>query len=96
MSDAGFYYDPTHPTYGMVDVSQVMGAFFGDSAIVMWLGVLIVGVALPLVATLVAKKKPAAGSQKVWAAVALGGAVVGAVCMRVVFYNLGLSVFPLF
>lgn len=96
LSEVGYYYDPTHPTHGMVDVSQAMGAFLGDSALVMWIGVILIGVVAPLAVSFWAKKKPSASTWKTCAIAVLACAVVGAVCMRIVFYNLGLSVFPLF
>lgn len=62
----------------------------------MWLGVIVVGVVVPLVAALWAKKKQSVSVWKACAVVVLVCAIVGAVCMRVVFYNLGLSLFALF
>lgn len=62
----------------------------------MWLGVIVVGVVVPLIAALWAKKKQSASTWKACAVVVLACAIVGAVCMRAVFYNLGLSLFALF
>lgn len=62
----------------------------------MWLGVIVLGVVIPLVAALWAKKKQSVSAWKACAVVVLVCAIAGAVCMRVVFYNLGLSLFALF
>ena len=49
-----------------------------------------VGAIVPLAAAFLGKRT---GNWKLWAPVAIAAALVGAVCMRVAFYNLGLSVF---
>ena len=49
-----------------------------------------VGALVPLVACFLGRKS---GNWKLWGAVALAAVLVGAICLRVAFYNLGLSVF---
>ena len=62
----------------------------------------LVGAVVPLIAALLEKRSGAtpaadgtavASRAELWMAVAVIAAVIGAICMRVVFYNLGLSVF---
>ena len=88
-SSVGYYYDPTHPTKAMVDAAVTAG----DQTSLIWLGAVVVGAVVPLVCALVARKKGDANSWKVFGMVAVVTAVVGAICLRVAFYNLGLSSF---
>lgn len=88
-SEMGNYYDPTHPTRAMVDTA----ATAGDQTLLIWLGAVIVGAVVPVVCCYLAKRKGDAASWKVFGAIALVAAVVGATLLRVAFYNLGLSVF---
>ena len=85
-ADVGLYFDPTHPTRAMADAAATVGA----QAPLLWLGVVAVGAIVPLAAAFVGRRT---GNWKLWAPVAIAAALVGAVCMRVAFYNLGLSVF---
>ena len=85
-ADVGLYFDPTHPTKAMADAAATVGA----QAPLLWLGVVAVGAIVPLAAAFVGRRT---GNWKLWAPVAIAAALVGAVCMRVAFYNLGLSVF---
>ncbi|MRX84100.1 DmsC/YnfH family molybdoenzyme membrane anchor subunit, partial [Eggerthella guodeyinii] len=85
-ADVGLYFDPTHPTKAMADAAATVGA----QAPLLWLGAVAVGAIVPLAAAFMGRRT---GNWKIWGAVAIAAALVGAVCMRVVFYNLGLSVF---
>ena len=85
-ADVGLYFDPTHPTRAMADAAATVGA----QAPLLWLGLVAVGAIVPLAAAFVGRRT---GNWKLWAPVAIAAALVGAVCMRVAFYNLGLSVF---
>ena len=85
-ADVGLYFDPTHPTRAMADAAATVGA----QAPLLWLGVVAVGAIVPLAAAFVGRRT---GNWKLWAPVAIAAALVGAVCMRVAFSNLGLSVF---
>lgn len=82
----GYYFDPTHPTKAMADAAAAVGS----QAPLLWAGAVVVGALVPLVAAVLGRKS---GNWKLWGAVALVAALVGAVCLRVVFYNLGLSAF---
>ena len=88
-TQVGNYFDPTHPTKAMADVAAVAG----DQAALLWVGAVVVGAIVPLACMFFAKKKGDAASWKVLGAVAVVAAIAGAICLRVAFYNLGLSVF---
>ena len=85
-ADVGLYFDPTHPTKAMADAAATVGS----QAPILWLGAVAVGAIVPLAAAFLGRRT---GNWKLWAPAAIAAALVGAVCMRVVFYNLGLSVF---
>ena len=68
-------------------------ATVGAQAPLVWLGAVAVGAIVPLAAAFLGKRS---GNWKLWAPVAIIAALAGAVCMRVAFYNLGLSVFMLY
>ena len=85
-ADVGLYFDPTHPTKAMADAAATVGA----QAPLLWLGAVAVGAIIPLAAAFMGRRT---GNWKLWAPAAIIAALVGAVCMRVAFYNLGLSVF---
>ena len=88
LSEVGYYFDLTHPTHSIL--STDINPFTGDAALVMWLGVVVVGILVPIVACFMGKKK---GDWKMWGGVALAAAVVGVVCLRVVFYISGVHLF---
>ncbi|MDR1183524.1 MAG: hypothetical protein LBK67_01855 [Coriobacteriales bacterium] len=88
-TEVGLYFDPTHPTKAMTDINGVVGG----QAMLLWVGAVILGAALPAVAAFVARKKGDAGSWRLWGIVIIICAIVGAITMRVVFYSMGLSVF---
>lgn len=88
-SSIPFYFDPVHPAKAMVDAAGVVGS----QALLIWGAAVILGALAPLGCALFGKKK---GSWKIAAGVGVACAVVGAVCMRVAFYNAGLSVFSVF
>ena len=85
-AEVGYYFDPTRPTAGMADAASAVAA----QAPLLWAGAVAVGGALPLVAAFMGRKS---GNWKLWGPVAIVCALIGAVCLRVVFYELGLSVF---
>ena len=85
-ADVGLYFDPTHPTKAMADAAATVAS----QAPLLWLGAVAVGAIVPLAAAFLGRRT---GNWKLWVPVAIAAALVGAVCMRVVFYNLGLSVF---
>ena len=82
----GYYFDPTHPTKAMADAAATVAG----QAPLLWAGAVLVGALVPLAACFLGRKS---GNWKLWGAVALAAVLVGAICLRVVFYNLGLSVF---
>lgn len=82
-----YWYDLTHP---MKEIATNLSPFSGSWAIVSILGVLIVGAIVPLVAAFMAKKDQ---KWQIWGAVMVAAAVIGAICLRAVFYGFGMSVF---
>ena len=88
-TQVGYYFDPTVPTKEMVDAA----ATAGGQAPLLWVGAVIVGAAVPLVCCVLARKKGDAAGWKLFGGVAVAAALVGAVCLRVAFYNMGMSVF---
>ena len=91
-ANVGYHFDPTSPTAPLVDVAAETNVFAGDLAPLVWIGVVVVGVLAPVACAILGQKK----GGKSWLALGAVGAacaVVGAVCLRVVFYELGLSVF---
>ena len=85
-ASVGLYFDPTHPTKAMADAAATVGA----QVPLLWLGAVAVGALVPLAASFMGKRTR---NWRLWAPVAIIAALIGAVCMRVVFYNLGLSAF---
>ena len=61
-------------------------ATVASQAPLLWLGAVAVGAIVPLAAAFLGRRT---GNWKLWAPAAIIAALVGAVCMRVVFYNLG-------
>ena len=88
-AQVGHYFDPTKATKAVVDAA----ATAADQALLLWLGAVVVGAIVPLVCCLVARKKGDAASWKALGAVAVAAGLAGAVCLRVAFYNMGISVF---
>ena len=85
-AEVGFYFDPTRPTAGMADAAVVVAA----QTPLLWAGAVVIGGLAPLAAALMGRRS---GNWKVWGGVAVACALVGAIALRVVFYELGLSVF---
>ncbi|WP_080801952.1 dimethyl sulfoxide reductase anchor subunit family protein [Arabiibacter massiliensis] len=85
-AEVGFYFDPTHPTKAMADAAATVAG----QAPLLWGGAVVVGAIVPLVAAFVGRKS---ANWKLWGSAAVVAALIGAVCLRVAFYNLGLSVF---
>ena len=88
-TEVGYYFDPTHPTKAVADAAATVGS----QAPLLWLGAVVVGAIVPLVCCAMARKKGDAQSWKLFGSVAVVAALAGAVCLRVAFYNVGLSVF---
>lgn len=96
-TEVGNYFDPTHPTKAMADpASNLMGVVAGEQALLFWIGVVAVGIVVPLVLAFLIRK--AAATKKTtlilpYAVVALVCALAGGICFRVILYVLGFSVF---
>ena len=95
-ADVGYHFDPTAPTSPIVDVAAETNVLSGDLAPIVWLGVVVVGAVLPLAAAVLGMRQAKAGKPRSWLALGAAGAVcalAGCLCLRVVFYELGFSVF---
>ena len=91
-ADVGYHFDPTSPTSPLLDVAAETNVLAGDLAPLVWLGVVVVGALAPIACAVLARMK----GGKTWLALGAAGVaclLVGCVCLRVVFYELGLSVF---
>ena len=91
-ANVGYHFDPTTPTSPLLDVAAETNVLSGELAPLVWLGIVIVGALAPIACAALAHKK----GGKSWMALGAAGvvcALIGCVCLRVVFYELGLSVF---
>ncbi|HIT51865.1 MAG TPA: hypothetical protein IAA95_06650 [Candidatus Aveggerthella excrementigallinarum] len=91
-ADVGYHFDPTTPTSPLLDVAAETNVLSGELAPLVWLGVIVVGALAPVACAVLAHKK----GGKSWLALGAAGvvcALIGCVCLRVAFYELGLSVF---
>ena len=91
-ADVGYHFDPTTPTSPLLDVAAETNVLSGELAPLVWLGIVVVGALAPIACAALAHKK----GGKSWLALGAAGvvcALVGCVALRVVFYELGLSVF---
>lgn len=87
-ADVGYYFDPTSPTSALVDAS----ANIAGQAPLLWGLAVVVGALAPVpIAAFAARKGESAWTVAGVLIVVL--ALIGAVVMRVVFYELGMSVF---
>ena len=86
-TEVGTYFDPTHPTAGVVDMAA-LSPFAGESA-AMAVVAAICAIA-PIVTAVLGKRS---GNWKLWGAVTVALAVVGAVALRMAFYSVGASVY---
>lgn len=88
--EVGQWFDPTEPTAAITEIG-VASPFAGEA--LGFTAVAIIAALVALVAALVGKKQ---GAWKVWGVVVLIGAIVSAICLRVVFYAMGVSIYPFF
>lgn len=89
-TQVSYWFDPVSPTKGLIDASAT-SPFAGDALAFTVLA--IAGAVVGLVAAIMGKKQ---GSWKVWGAVAAIAVLVGAICLRTMFYQMGVSVYPFF
>ena len=85
-----YYFDPVHPTHGMVDLANITP--FGSGSVGLTI-VTIVCALVPIACAYMGKKK---GNWKMWSAIALVAGLACAICLRVVFYQMGASVYALY
>lgn len=93
-TDVGYYFDPVHPNKAVQDPAAALGSVAtGSEAMLFWGGVVLVGMVIPAVMAIVARKKGSCASLAVYAGLALIAALIGGACFRVILYVLGFSVF---
>lgn len=85
-----YYFDPVHPTHGMVDLANITP--FGSGSVGLTI-VTIVCALVPVACAYMGKKK---GNWKMWGAIALVAGLACAICLRAVFYQMGASVYALY
>jgi DMSO reductase anchor subunit len=100
-SDITYYFDPTLPDSSMIDVQEdfVGTVLAGSNAPLFWIGAVIVGVALPVVAAFMAKRALAGGKQQQvlpLAGAGLACALAGGICWRMILYMVAVSIFALY
>ena len=97
-SSFGYMFDPVHPTQALQDPAAALASIFsGSEALLFWLGVVVIGLAVPAAAVLVARKNRwESNGLAVLAGGGLAGALAGGICFRAILYILGFSVFMYF
>jgi anaerobic dimethyl sulfoxide reductase subunit C (anchor subunit) len=90
LTEVTYYFDPTAPTKDITSTVGVTPFATGSLALTV---VAIVAALVAIVAAVMGKKK---AEWKTWGAVAVVCGVVACVLLRVVFYQMGLSVYPFY
>lgn len=89
-TSVSYWFDPVSPTQTIVDATT-LSPFSGDATLftVAAIGFAIAGI----VVAVVGKKQ---GGWKLWGGLAVAVALVSSLCLRVVFYQMGVSIYPFF
>jgi anaerobic dimethyl sulfoxide reductase subunit C (anchor subunit) len=90
ITQISYYFDPTSPTKDVTATTGVSPFTSGSLAVTL---LTIVCAIIPIVAAVMGKKS---GNWKVWGAVALVSGFVACLLLRVVFYQMGLSIYPFY
>jgi anaerobic dimethyl sulfoxide reductase subunit C (anchor subunit) len=95
--NSGYYYaDPTSMVKGVTDYSGIFSGFLtGETALLFWLGVFVVGAVVPIAIVLVGRKT-AKTTPIGFAAAALIAAIAGGICFRTILYVLGFSIYAMY
>ena len=93
-TDHGFYFDPTLPDVAMVDTAAVVNLFTGESAVLFWILVMVIGCIVPVVLAFIINK--AKGNVMTLAVVTLVTIVVGSLAWRVILYIVAIHIFAVF
>ena len=86
-----YVFDPSFPTNA---IPSAAGAIAGVAGL-LWGGAVVVGAVAPVVVAFIAKKKTDK-SWLMWGAIIVALVLIGAICMRIVFFKMGLGVFMFF
>lgn len=95
--DVQYYFDPTLPDVPMVDRVAIAGGILaGAYSPLFYLGVIVIGVGVPLALIWMAKKLEDLKKLTVYAGVALGTCVIGGIAWRVILYWVAMSIFAFY
>ena len=89
-TSVNFWFDPTSPTQDITD-GGATSPFAGESMV--WSCVAIIAAICGAISAFVGKAK---GDWKVWGVVGVACVLVSTLCLRVVFYMTGVSIYPFF
>lgn len=93
-TDLGYYFDPTNPTGTPTDTTAYFTQIVsGNLSLLFWLGVVVVGIAVPAALAFLKKKSTPDMTLTGIASVAMLCALAGGVAFRAIIYLLGSSVF---
>lgn len=96
-TEVGYYFDPTMPTKALQDPGTAwMSILSGSNAPLFWIGVVAVGLLLPLLLVVLMRRVGSDKSLLGQSGIAVIAALAGGMCIRVIFYVLGTSVFPFY
>lgn len=90
----GYHIDPTDPSRAIVDPSSM--GLLGDQALIIWVFVILVGAVVPAVLSICGGRQGQKASWKVLGGAIVIAALIGAVCLRVAFYQMGIPVISLY
>ena len=94
LSELGYYYDPTQIARGMIDLDEATGLFYGTRACITI--AVIVAAALDVILALLKLLRPKLLNWKVTGGAIVVCTLVSTICLRVLFCELGLTVFMFF
>lgn len=89
-TDVGYHFDAVNPTAPLENPAALMNVFGGANAALMWVGVIAVGAIAPIACAAFGKKS---GNWLVAAGAGLACTFIGAICLRMVFFLIGVSVY---
>ncbi|MDR0514435.1 MAG: dimethyl sulfoxide reductase anchor subunit [Coriobacteriaceae bacterium] len=91
-----FYFDPTEPTKAINDPASAFAQFAtGPESLLFWVGVVVVGALVPMVASFLLNKQKGGAFIGIVSGGVLCG-LVGGLCFRYILYALSYSVFVLY
>ncbi|MCD8316478.1 MAG: hypothetical protein LUB61_03620, partial [Eggerthellaceae bacterium] len=98
-TDVTYYFDPTMPDSAIKDTDAIMASLLtGSNALAYWLGVMVIGIIVPVVFTILALvQKGTDAKRMIWyGIISLVCCVVGSIIWRCLLYVLATYVLPFF